>query len=144
MSSSSYVALLTVENISILQEAAGCNYRCVAVAALIFYEHIILLSDEISMLRLSRLTFATLLYLLNRFMLVLLGVTYVLSIFWWDTPLVCESVGLLQRAQRLLSSVFCPSYTRHWGLRIRCTRRRWRRRRGPPYRLHQQAIHTCR
>lgn len=56
--------------------------------AMIFHEHMMTISQEVRYVWGQRLTGATIIFLLNRYMVLILGVTIILQTVAWDTPLV--------------------------------------------------------
>ncbi|KZT73045.1 hypothetical protein DAEQUDRAFT_504178 [Daedalea quercina L-15889] len=58
-----------------------------AAATMIFHEHMMTIAQEIRYVWGQRLTGATVIFLLNRYMVLLLGVTIILQTVAWDTPL---------------------------------------------------------
>ena len=56
--------------------------------AMIFHEHMMTISQEVRYVWGQRLTGATMIFLLNRYMVLILGITIILQTVAWDTPLV--------------------------------------------------------
>lgn len=56
--------------------------------AMIFHEHMMTISQEVRYVWSQRLTGATIIFLLNRYMVLIFGVTIILQTVAWDTPLV--------------------------------------------------------
>lgn len=57
-------------------------------SALIFYEHLMTLSQEVRLVWGHKLTGATVIFFLNRYLLLAFGVATLLQVFAWDTALV--------------------------------------------------------
>ena len=55
---------------------------------MIFHEHMMTISQEVRYVWGQRLTVATMIFLLNRYMVLILGITIILQTVDWDTPLV--------------------------------------------------------
>ena len=75
---------------AILPRAA---FHFVLILAMIFHEHMMTISQEVRYVWGQRLTVATMIFLLNRYMVLILGITIILQTVDWDTPLVsCFSI----------------------------------------------------
>jgi len=62
---------------------------------MIFHEHMITIAQEVRYVWSQRLTGATLIFLLNRYVVLILGITIILQTVPWDTPLSCEATIVL-------------------------------------------------
>ena len=58
---------------------------------MIFHEHMTTISQEVRFVWGQRLTGATFIFLLNRYMVLILGITIILQTVAWDTPLVSST-----------------------------------------------------
>ncbi|KZT08828.1 uncharacterized protein LAESUDRAFT_602900, partial [Laetiporus sulphureus 93-53] len=57
-------------------------------SALIFYEHIVTFPEEVHVIWGGRLTTVTVIFALNRYLLMVQGISFALDPIWWHTPLV--------------------------------------------------------
>ncbi|KZT01602.1 uncharacterized protein LAESUDRAFT_663589, partial [Laetiporus sulphureus 93-53] len=60
---------------------------------LIFFEYIVTLSEEVHVIWGARLTAVTVIFALNRYLLTVQGISFILNAFWWHTPLVSQLVS---------------------------------------------------
>ncbi|KAH9838311.1 uncharacterized protein C8Q71DRAFT_750405 [Rhodofomes roseus] len=92
---SSSVTQVTQADITALK-LTFTNTACqLAAATMIFHEHTVTIAQEIRYVWGTRLTGATIIFLLNRYMVLILGITIVLQTVAWDTPLSCEATIML-------------------------------------------------
>ncbi|KZT09264.1 uncharacterized protein LAESUDRAFT_712365 [Laetiporus sulphureus 93-53] len=104
------VVILVKEVTSTTQEAIANKCCYTAAATLIFYEHWITFSDEVNLVWTSKWTTATIVFMCNRSLLVILGFTYVLHVLSWDTQAdfraaSCELIAILEDAVVLATVV---------------------------------------
>ncbi|KZT08823.1 uncharacterized protein LAESUDRAFT_603530, partial [Laetiporus sulphureus 93-53] len=57
-------------------------------SALTFYEYIVTFPEEVHVIWGARLTTVTIVFALNRYLLIVQGVSNALNVIWWHTPLV--------------------------------------------------------
>ncbi|KZT07758.1 uncharacterized protein LAESUDRAFT_724753 [Laetiporus sulphureus 93-53] len=62
-----------------------------AASTLIFHEYTMTFSDEINLIWRCRATGATIIFLLNRYLALALGITIIIQTLPWNTPLSCEA-----------------------------------------------------
>ncbi|KZT08755.1 uncharacterized protein LAESUDRAFT_54122 [Laetiporus sulphureus 93-53] len=108
MSNASAASILAQEEADLLQESYIYAYCCLATtgtlsgwttindrtrltdwtcSALIFFEHIVTFSEEVHVIWGGRLTTVTVIFALNRYLLMVQGVSNALDVIWWRTPL---------------------------------------------------------
>ncbi|KZT05401.1 uncharacterized protein LAESUDRAFT_727048 [Laetiporus sulphureus 93-53] len=91
---------LAQEEAVLLQTAYTYAYCYLATTALIFFEYIVTFSEEVHVVWGTRLTIVTVIFALNRYMLMVQGVSSALNPVWWHTPLFidchsCDAVTVL-------------------------------------------------
>ncbi|KZT02215.1 uncharacterized protein LAESUDRAFT_431580 [Laetiporus sulphureus 93-53] len=94
MSNVSVASLLAQEEVVDFQQIYINNYCYLAAAALIFYEYIVTFSQEVHVIWGARLTTVTVIFAINRYMLMVEGISLALNVVWWHTPLLrcCQHI----------------------------------------------------
>lgn len=83
----------------------------VAASTMIFHEHMMTLSDEIRLVWSHKFSGATLVFLLNRYLVLSLGVAIVLQTGVWDTALSCEATIILYDIVSILLTVITAVFS---------------------------------
>ncbi|KAI0925425.1 hypothetical protein AcV7_005677 [Taiwanofungus camphoratus] len=77
---------VSTQNIGIVQPILLSNYYQIAACSLVLYEHVLTFAEEVRLIRSSKLTSATVLFLLNRYAILAWSVAGILDVLPWDAP----------------------------------------------------------
>ncbi|KZT00362.1 uncharacterized protein LAESUDRAFT_732297 [Laetiporus sulphureus 93-53] len=87
MSNMSAASILAQEEVVLLQQGYINAYCSLAVTALVFYEYIVTFPEEVHVIWGVRLTTVTVIFALNRYLLMVQGINSALTPVLWHTPL---------------------------------------------------------
>ncbi|KZT08916.1 uncharacterized protein LAESUDRAFT_723208 [Laetiporus sulphureus 93-53] len=108
MSNASAASILAQEEADTLQLTYANNYCFLAVTAFIFFEYIVTFSEEVHVIWGARLTTVTIIFTLNRYLLIVQGLNFALNAVWWHTPL---AVNLLVNVTIVLLEAVAASFS---------------------------------
>ncbi|KAH9840564.1 uncharacterized protein C8Q71DRAFT_740046 [Rhodofomes roseus] len=90
------------QEIAFLQATYLNNYCQLSITALVIFEHVITISKETHLLHTRKYSGAVLLFLLNRYLLLLFGAENLIYVFSWDTRMGCEAMSVLYDVLQLM------------------------------------------
>ncbi|KAH9916476.1 uncharacterized protein B0H18DRAFT_1038319 [Fomitopsis serialis] len=100
------------QEIAFLQATYLNNYCQLSITALVVYEHIITISQETHLLHGRKFSGGVLLFLLNRYTLLLFGAENLIYVFSWDTRMVsCEAMTLLYDILQMMLYILTAGFT---------------------------------
>ncbi|KZT02208.1 uncharacterized protein LAESUDRAFT_730378 [Laetiporus sulphureus 93-53] len=109
MSNASAASMWT-QDVDKLQDQYSSNYGSLAAAALIFYEYIVTFPQEVHVIWGARLTTVTVIFAINRYMLMVQGISSALYAVLWHTPLSCNAVNLFNAVTGVVLQAVTASF----------------------------------
>ncbi|KAI0954871.1 hypothetical protein AcW1_006637 [Taiwanofungus camphoratus] len=88
---------ITQEIVSILDQILPQDYVLVAVATMVFFEYIITVPQEVELVWRRKVSGSTIMFLLNRYIVVAFSILQICLVPSASTPKVCSSLSLLNR-----------------------------------------------
>ncbi|KZT02219.1 uncharacterized protein LAESUDRAFT_730386 [Laetiporus sulphureus 93-53] len=108
MSDASAASILAQEVDYLQDEHCTCS-------ALTFYEYIVTFPQEVHVIWGARLTTVTVIFAINRYLLIVQGVSNALNVIWWHTPLLidcrsCNAVTVLNEVTTVVLQAVTASF----------------------------------